>query len=1231
MVSLENLQKRTGRNYSIKFLIEDTNYKWVDFSKRWGNQDRLMSFPTFKHSIDSRFLGCKFSSSGFSIEVDNHDGFWDKPLTDTLLTIDGQTADFSGTKHKSEAVWERRRCQFRLVEEYGDQYYEKALGTYLIEDLETNLTGQATLKIVGLERLLMERDASTVKNGQSWYQNRTIGSLVKKLVEPVFGERNGGQVPNTFEIPSLINLATWDASHTLSTIGQPPQFTDTDGDGIGNVFYEKNAYTRAMCMAPALIGVTHKNDDRNTIYMGCDNELYRYKPTEDLYEKLGSCNATYKIRNIWYDPNVGALWIMASTNLSVARTSGMYPKQWMTSTAFIYSYIEDSGLVPQKQINNFYDGKQYYRKGFSEAGDAIKGNVIGLVTDNNDGYGPNVLAPYYQYVRTLYEGVEGTGGWTKAYNYDEVEDADLDGLTPDAMVAGGTDINGYIEGYNVIRYYYDMGAENTKRYIYPRLSLGQQGMVAYNPTPSANFPGGCIIYCCISGATHEEVVDFWVYNVATNITTKIESGILWAPTYQDNFYISACADSDATKFYLGGVSFQNSKSDASIWREVRGTIYVYDYSVDSWQATPLKFVDYQSGVTTDNGYIPIELYHSDGRLYVVVLDYFYKTSRAGYTSGVKYLMQQYNSTTKELIKSFGYSFSQPRGLVKYDNKLWFVQQQSGTLCYVDLAQSTYPVIVEDYGFPVVDGAYYLQTSLLVDLYARPGDFLMWGVASSVFDDQMVEESVTGFELFKHDSIISEHIDLADFSDLSIWDALGLLAQRANAVMGFDEEGNFFFRVRKGDSTASYSIYDKDTSGIAKARGLDNTFNYVELTPYILEFKQPEFTLYPKLRSKNEENTLPSEDQIELKQLDTLAKKIDMVCVSDGDANIGSDRTTGFPLFSFAIYEPVITARVAGSVTNGTSIELGSVFGGDDAEYGIHTDYYVLYTDEDEDETYVKITSVNEDTNYITVETPITVVVNQELKILRRNVLSTTSNFWSAEGVTWLTAYADSTTQTVNSADNLSEQMIIKVGKHFGRISSVDYDDNTIVLEAAMSTASQQVEGLDNSTVRGYFAPRSYYYFYEIGNTNVYMKFNVDQNGECRFKQGDKFTITCEGFSLVADEKSKQVAVNNDSIAKYGKKQFSTINNRFFTRKIAQQMARKIRTDWCWPKYTFVVTMPLSNYIQFLGSTNLARVDLYSEKLLPYRAGYKEPCYITSIQHNPGQGITTLELDAILPY
>lgn len=128
-----------------------------------------------------------------------------------------------------------------------------------------------------------------------------------------------------------------------------------------------------------------------------------------------------------------------------------------------------------------------------------------------------------------------------------------------------------------------------------------------------------------------------------------------------------------------------------------------------------------------------------------------------------------------------------------------------------------------------------------------------------------------------------------------------------------------------------------------------------------------------------------------------------------------------------------------------------------------------------------------------------------------------------------------------------------------------------------------------------------------------------------FKQGDRITIDCPGLVTEADDASRQIAINNESVAKYGKNQYPNINNRFLTRKLAKQLAQKLRTLYAFPKYTFKITMPLSNYLDIKGTSNLARIDVRSQKLLPLRSGYTEPTRIVSIEHDSQKGITTLEL------
>jgi hypothetical protein len=136
---LEKLQKRNGRNYFVKVLVQDKNSRWVDLSDRCKrHKDRVIGLPKIKINTDSKSLSHRFYASSGEMTVDNSDGFWDSRPNFTLKTIDGYTASFDYTKSNSEIVWSGRKIQFRLYEQYQEVYREKALGTFLIDDIETS-------------------------------------------------------------------------------------------------------------------------------------------------------------------------------------------------------------------------------------------------------------------------------------------------------------------------------------------------------------------------------------------------------------------------------------------------------------------------------------------------------------------------------------------------------------------------------------------------------------------------------------------------------------------------------------------------------------------------------------------------------------------------------------------------------------------------------------------------------------------------------------------------------------------------------------------------------------------------------------------------------------------------------------------------------------------------------------------------------------------------------------
>lgn len=1198
--ALENIQKKTGRNYFIRALVQDDNDKWVDFSdKVHKEKDRIVKFPRIKISTEGRSLSYKYTSSSGELEVDNSDGFWDGSVSYTFKTTTGATAVFGETKNKSEIVWLRRKIQFRLVEQHEDQYREKALGTFLIDDLVTSLSGTATLKLVGLERPLQERDASVIKNGQSWYQNRSITYLVKKLLELEYGTATNGMLPFTFDIDARIDLATFDGSFTNSTIGPPPMAVDTDGDGVANIFYEKAQKTRAICIAPATIGYVNRNDAKNTIYIGCDADLYSYTPATDVFVKLATLG--YNIDKIWYNVTVGCLVIWTKADYWTDYSNQSEP----IGAGKSYYYQTASGATLTATIVDSFNSEflirtaTYVTDGGAPATDAT---FLGYISAANGiggagTYGPNICTNYDQFIRY---GSSAIGGYAYLYG--------LEYVNTDTVLQTYNETNN-IRSIFSFKNGQPVGTvdENVQ------YTLGQRGCIGYNKNYSgANYSLGAIFYANHYGSGTGNI-DFYLLDVATGVSTKIDDNALMTVDGASCNAVPTCicADPDSTKFYIGVVGFKDQAGSG--YDKYLGQVWSYDYSTNTWAVL----------TSTTNPFIPVELHfnenESTNKIYMVGYNQEILLA-VGTSSGTAFRVQKINISTGVLssLSAVTYNMNnQPTGFVSTTTHTYFAVHQTGQLWRVSNSGT---IEILDNGFPFVEDSYFLRAGLVVDTATRSGQTVLWGVSSTVINEQIGDTNTGKNYLFKYDNVVSEFVELADFNGLSVWDGLGLLAQRANCVMGFNESGDFFFKKRSLDSSVAYTIDSENVHAITKERGIDEIFNYVEVTPYVVTFKPPEFKYSFQKRTTEEEETLVTEEEINIKQTDLLTKRVDLICVSDGDANVG-DYDTGYPLFKYSVYEEVITGRFASAHSNQVLLNVCSTFGGNDTDFGIKIGYYLLYTDSDENEYYRRITNVDNDTNQITIDTAISTNNNEEFKVYRRSNIGTTSKYWSDEGVTYVYAGVTSTTIQVASTQDLSINTLLLLGSRYVRISAINntVSPPTITVDRSITVAA-------NDVVYAYFAPKSQDTWYEIGGTNVHLKIG-DAGNKCVFKQGDRITLDCPGLVLDADDASKQVAVNVQSQAKYGKLQYPNINNRFLTRKLGKQLSQYVRSEYAFPKYRFDITMPLSNYLDIIGTTNLANIRLRSQKLLPYREQYSEQCRISVIEHDVKSGITRLELVA----
>lgn len=1195
--ALDKVQNKNGRSYSVKVLIEDTNNKWVDISdKIKTHKDLVVGLPKIKINTDSKTLSHKFYASAGEMTVDNSTRFWDGPAPSWLKTTDGSTAVFSLTKEGSESVWVGRRIRFILYEFFGDnKHREKTLGTFLIDDVMTSLDSTAAISIVDLSEPLRKRDASVVKNGQSWYQNRSISFLVKKLVELSYGNSTNGLLPVSFDIEPRINLSTFDESFTSSSIGPPPMETDTDGDGISDIFYERNLKTRAICIAPSTISYANRSAAKDTIYLGCDRELYSYNPTTDLFTRLTATALPYYIKNIWFNEETGELVLFTDDGLYYNTTTDA---AIITNSIKTYIYQTATGCTLKTTIADVYNSKFICRTA-PTVEDAPSNNSVTVGLYNSVTNGPNICTPYNQYIRKTYYG-------SGASYYNQVEFADSETVLSEITAPG------YI-GSTFSSYDNDASTEFKTQVRY---TIGQQGCVCFNSKPEGNYyTSGALLYSKATVEVTSEIKSsLHLLDVSSNVVTTIDSECLI--TYDGTDYpaipICACADTSSTKFYIGLVAFPLSGGSAgSYYTE----IWEYNYGTEAMTKV----------YSTWTYYIPVELYfnssESTNKLYVVGYNGA-QIITDGTSSGGLFNLRKINISAKTIASvctATDNMNNQPTGLVVNGSYLYFVLNQTGQMWRINYSTGIHEVL--DSGFPVVEDSYFLRSGLIVDTATRTDKTLLWGISGNSISDEATEEDTGKNYLFKYDSVISEFIELADFSDISVWDALGLLAQRSGCVMGFDENGNFFFKKRAIGSTASYTI-DADSGevfDIKKERGKDEIYNYVEVTPYLAQFTQPEFKYSFQPRSDAEESTLVSDEEIILKQTDTLTKKVDCICILDGNANVGAYKT-GYPLFKYSVYEEVITGRFVAAHTSQTTLYIGSTFGGDETDFGIKAGYYLLYTDSNEDEYYYEITAVDNETNTITVSTAITTALNDEFKVYRRYNAYSSSKYWSDDGVTYVqTAASTSTSIVVHSVQDLSVGTVVFLQNRYTRITAIDKDTKTITVDTAVTVSA-------NDIVRAYFAPSVYSTWYEIGGTNVHIKIG-SQNNKTVFKQGDRLTIDCPGMTLDSDDSSKQVAVNIQSQAKYGKQQYPNINNRFLTRKLGKQLAQYVRSDYAFPRYDFTVTVPLSTYLDIKETANMTRIDIRSQALLPYRSGYTEPCRLTAIEHDLKSAKTTLTLKA----
>ena len=227
-------------NYELKFYIKDQGSimdsgdesefggprddQWIDFSDRCeiNGRNSLTDIGTITHSIEGRNPN-SFKTNTQGVSVVTEDYFYDNPLKHSLFTINGSKAFFEKSEGGENYSWYRREVKITLRQADGEIAVEKDLGHFLIEMVNTDSeSGIAKLKLVGLEKPLIEKDADTVKDGRHWYLNRTIKFLAEELLKTEYNQViNEKEELRDNDVVSVRSFSSLDETPLFTDYGKP--------------------------------------------------------------------------------------------------------------------------------------------------------------------------------------------------------------------------------------------------------------------------------------------------------------------------------------------------------------------------------------------------------------------------------------------------------------------------------------------------------------------------------------------------------------------------------------------------------------------------------------------------------------------------------------------------------------------------------------------------------------------------------------------------------------------------------------------------------------------------------------------------------------------------------------------------------------------------------------------------------------------------------------------------
>lgn len=892
-----------------------------------------------------------FSISGMDLNVN------DRTVSMKLESLSMLLKRTEANKVKDGYHWYKEKEFPFLVEKLLEAHYGTLPSTFLInKNIDIENEGDASDD----NRLLSHYSRPPGYDGTEWNYNPDPCEAL------LLYQYNTGTLSSSTDYGDELTFST-----ALPVVGLRPIIGDIIRikSGVNEGIYEITDITGAIAtVSPNLKGKATSGMDYTItrVYMGIGPELWVWKPEVNEYYQIidynydnvsssdnsllhqiipyGSENKyhRFKIKRLWFNSNNNTIVGAMTTDHVYYLDTGTSNEAKLNSPVVFFKefYISYSSTnsnnhnykIRSIPIPDIFTGEFCVREGYNSS----FGYVIGNLTSIGVG-GENLILPYEQKVIAI---PKSHGSSDVAFNYiATVSDIDSDiSSTVDVFVQG----NEFPRGYHIIQ------LQNDSKLL--RFSLGQKGFIEFHEDGNTN--EGVIFLCQMVRTSGTLSYQFNIKCLPINSNLD---GSLTALTNGNNIQISSeivqpisgsinIGDA-AIKVYVGLIAWKKTgdvDSDSYIC-EITGSGTAYTIAGAPSALTPIFTA---STSASDTHATPIDFIVDGSTIDMIVL---YRNCFNSVNEHTAYDFSHF--VVAGSFTSSARAFSGPvKGLVREvvtgDDYYYFHDSGNNVLVYSLIQTTSQDVTIADSGNNPVDNGSFLSSNLIVDVDSRdnkstPGA-VVYGVSASKpmpVDNQYDINVEDFYYLWKYDVNFIPICELADFSDLSVYDALGLIAEATNHIIGYDEEDYFYIPKELYGDPEYVFRNNGDTHRLINSMihiGVDEVYNYVSITPNSVILEEPSATLglveRTTIENENSEVVEEKAPDVELvvKQGDKNQKVIKLICTQGAVKKFVSaaEQASGYvmdhkPHFKYINYSNTFETRLGSLFSSGTVIYITS--------------------------------------------------------------------------------------------------------------------------------------------------------------------------------------------------------------------------------------------------------------------------------------------------------------------